>query len=46
MIKNILKDGTEVQDLTGTVIKQSDFPTVYQIIEQIERKENADGDQV
>lgn len=45
MIKNILKDGTEVKDLTGIVIRESEFPTIYQIIKKIE-KEESDGDQV
>lgn len=46
MVRNILKDGTEVKDLTGIVITQTEFPQVYRIIEQIEREEKEDGIQV
>lgn len=42
MVKNILKDGTEVKDLTGIVIRESDFPAIYHIIKQIESKEEKD----
>ena len=38
MIKHILKDGTVLQDIAGHVVKQSDAPLVYQIMEQKNRK--------
>lgn len=40
MVKNILKDGTVLADMTGHVVKKEDAPMVYQIIEQMQRKES------
>lgn len=42
MVKNILKDGTVLADMTGHVVKKENVPMVYQIIEQITRKERKD----
>ena len=42
MVKNILKDGTVLADMTGHVVKKEEAPMVYQIIEQIQRKERKD----
>ena len=42
MIKHVLKDGTVLADMTGHVVKKEDAPMVYQIIEQITRKERKD----
>jgi len=42
MVKNILKDGTVLADMTGHVVKKENAPMVYQIIEQITRKERKD----
>lgn len=38
MIKHILKDGTEVSDITGKVIKAKDFPILYETINRISKK--------
>lgn len=38
MIKNILRNGTVLQDITGHVVKQKDAPLVYQIMERMNRK--------
>ncbi len=46
MVINILKDGTILEDLTGHLITREQFPTVYKVIEQIEKEERDDGDQV
>lgn len=39
MIRHILKDGTEVEDITGKVIKADEFETLYQVISKIQEKE-------
>ena len=40
MVKHILKNGKAVKDMTGHVVKKEDAPMVYQIIEQMQRKES------
>lgn len=45
MIYHILKDGTEVDDITGKVIKAEDFPVLYEVINRIQ-KEGAEGEAV
>lgn len=44
-IRHILRDGTEVADVTGRVIRLNEFGTVYAVIREINRKEknNAEG---
>lgn len=42
MVKHILKNGKAVKDMTGHVVKKENAPMVYQIIEQITRKERKD----
>lgn len=37
MTKNYDRNGKEI-DLTGIVVKVSEFPTVYKVIEQIEKE--------
>ena len=44
MIKHILKDGTEVKDITGHVVKKEDAPMVYDLVERISRKEGKKND--
>ena len=39
MIRHILKDGTEVDDITGKVIQADEFETLYQVINRIQEKE-------
>ncbi len=39
MIKHILKDGTEVDDITGKVIKAEQHPVLYEVISKIAEKE-------
>ena len=43
-VRHILKDGTEVADITGIVIRQSEFPTLYNTINSINRKINMEED--
>lgn len=35
MIKHILKDGTEVPDITGKVIRTAEFEVLYQVVNRI-----------
>lgn len=34
MVINILKNGTEVSDLTGHVVTSEDAPAIYRLLEQ------------
>lgn len=45
MIKHILKNGKAVKDIAGHKVKKEDVPTVYQVIESIERRINGEGSQ-
>lgn len=38
-IKHVLKDGTQLDDITGHVIKAEDHPLLYEVISNIEKKE-------
>lgn len=38
MVRHILKDGTEVEDITGKIIKASEFRTLYEVINRIEKE--------
>ena len=40
MIHHILKDGTEVNDIAGHVIKAEQFEVLYQIIDGINERVN------
>ena len=40
MIHHILKDGTEVTDIAGKVIKAEQFEVLYQIIDGINERVN------
>ena len=35
MVRHILKDGKEVKDISGHMVKVSEFKAVYRIISQI-----------
>lgn len=37
MIKHVLKDGTEVENISGMVVKAEDFPVVYEVISKIQK---------
>lgn len=41
-VKHVLKDGTEVENIDGHLIKAEEFKTLYEIISQINGRE---GDQ-
>ena len=38
-IHHILKDGTEVKDIKGHLIKADEFPVMYEVINRIQKKE-------
>ena len=38
-IRHILRDGTEVADVTGRMVRLNEFGTVYAVIREINRKE-------
>lgn len=40
MIKHVLKDGTEVDDITGYVIRIDDHEALYKLIDLISKKGN------
>lgn len=39
MIRHILKDGTEVPDISGHVIKAAEHVVLYEVINRIQKKE-------
>lgn len=44
MVKNVLKDGTVVTDLTGHVVKKEDVPVVYAIFESVNKNRKEKGE--
>ena len=42
MVKHILSNGTVLQDIAGHVVKQSDAPLVYQIMEQMNKEKEGE----
>lgn len=38
MIRHVLKDGTEVSEITGHVIKADQFEVLYEVINRIGKK--------
>lgn len=40
VMHHILKDGTEVSDITGHVIKADEFETLYQVVNRINERIN------
>lgn len=41
MIYHVLKDGSRVESIRDIVIGSNQFPQVYKVIEQIEKRGNA-----
>lgn len=39
MVKNFLKNGVEIKDLTGHVVKAEECPAAYEVLERVRRKE-------
>lgn len=37
MVTHVLKDGSEVKDITGHVVKKEDAPKFYDLIERVRR---------
>jgi len=42
MVKHVLKDGTEVNDISGLVINPKEFPRVYEILKKINGENEVD----
>ena len=42
MVRHILKDGTEVKDITGHVVKMDDARAVYVLLDHIKEKKQGD----
>ena len=40
MIRHILKDGSEVKDVSGYVIRMDEFRTLYRLIDVLNEKGN------
>jgi hypothetical protein len=38
-IRHVLKDGREVESVSGRVVKMSDCPTVYSLMDSIRREQ-------
>lgn len=36
-IHHVLKDGTQVDDITGHMIKAADYPVLYEVINRINK---------
>lgn len=45
MVKNVLRDGTVLADMTGHVVKKESIPIVYEIMERINDDRRSDGKQ-
>ena len=43
MVKHIIKDGRQLNSVSGIVIGSNQFPQIYKAIEQIEKRGNTDG---
>lgn len=44
MVKNVLKDGTVVEDLTGHVVSKEEVPVVYAIFENLNQNRKEKGE--
>lgn len=42
MVKHITKDGRQLNNVSGIVIGSNQFPEIYKVIEQIEKRGNTD----
>lgn len=42
-IKHVLKDGTEVSDISGHVIKAKDYPVLYEVVNRIQKEGDANA---
>ena len=40
MIKHVLKDGTELHDITGHVVRRQDVKAVYALMDKINGRKN------
>jgi hypothetical protein len=42
MVKHITKDGRQLNSVSGIVISSNQFPQIYKVIEQIEKRGESD----
>lgn len=42
-IKHVLKDGTQVSDISGRVIKAKDYPVLYEVVNRIQKEGDANA---
>lgn len=42
-IKHVLKDGTQVSDISGHVIKAKDYPVLYEVVNRIQKEGDANA---
>ena len=45
-IKHVLKDGTEVENIDGKVIKADQFPVLYESINRIQKESDLNTNEV
>lgn len=43
MITHFRKNGTEIKEIAGYIVRRDDVPQVYDVIEKINRKEANNG---
>jgi hypothetical protein len=44
MVKHITKDGRQLNSVSGIVIGSNQFPQIYKVIEQIEKRGKTESD--
>lgn len=42
-IHHVLKDGTQVKDISGHVIKAADYPVLYEVVNRIQKEGDANA---
>lgn len=42
-IHHVLKDGTQVDDIAGKVIKADQFPVLYEVVNRIQKEGDANA---
>ena len=38
MIKHVRSDGTEVESISGVIVKKEDYPILYELLDRIRRE--------
>lgn len=42
-IHHLLKDGTQIDDIAGKVIKAKDYPVLYEVVNRIQKEGDANA---